>query len=373
LRFWFRFLEGARQQGDWRRVRREEQRLFGSTDTGTGVFRIRLRSTPPVTTLANRPGAYREWPIEIAYMGYGPVQRRKSRRPTTVFEPTRPFIDAGQAFTFDLLFDPNATADDRRRIYESLWAWTHLGGFGARARRGWGSLALRSPLDMSPAPVLQTDESQLETRIRCGIADILASASAPALASYSHWFSGASVRCPHFAADWQQAMAWIGRKFIDYRSNWSRLRGTTPGPCASDHDVILEYLKPGAGGGTPITAPARAAFGLPHNYTFSRLRQAGWNPYQASVTARVTRKAGAAAIDRRSSPLFVRLHPLSAGRVAVAVMFVPAALLPGDGTAEIQIEPVYDDRRIPSRSSQPAAVGVPLPDYRAVQDFFNAL
>jgi CRISPR-associated protein Cmr1 len=382
LRFWFRFIEGARQNGDWRKVREKERRLFGSTDTGVSALRIKLTSVPRVTQVSRIPAEYREWPIEIAYMGYGPIELRRFTKPerearqaagmpTTVFEPKREFIDAGEEFGFDLIFQSSASIEDTQHVYEALWMWTHLGGFGSRARRGWGSLKLEGPAGLNPAPLAEADSKKLKAKLEAGVSGILAGSPLPQEARYSHWFASGAIYCSAEAYNWQGAMKWIGGKLIAYRSNWKRKKG--PKPCFADHGLIQDYLKPPPTGGEPKIAPMRAAFGLPHNYTFGGLRDAGWNPYQASVTARVLRGDRHEGLDRRASPIFVRIHGLDHGKVAVLITVIPSDLLPKDGKSEIQVEPTYDDKRFPTRSYEPAIVHVPPPDYAAIYGFLNSL
>lgn len=139
LRFWFRFAEGARQDGDLGKVHQAEDRLFGSAGEGTGLFRVRLRRRRPIISPAKSDEF--EWSMQMGYLGYGPVGFKRGGG----CEPKRSFIAPKQPIEFDLVFTKKATVSDVQRVYESLWLWTHLGGFGSRARRGWGSLAMEEP------------------------------------------------------------------------------------------------------------------------------------------------------------------------------------------------------------------------------------
>lgn len=402
LRFWFRFAEGGRQGGSWQKVKGEEDRLFGGQERGVGVFRIRLSGTPPrVTPLPAVPPWYKEWPLSIMYMGYGCATRRKldekekerrnkatPRIPTQVFEPARSFIDAGELFEFDLLFTADSQPDDRRKIYEALWLWTHLGGFGSRARRGWGSLQLIEPnAGHVPAPSSAGDCETLRKAIEKGIAEIIPD-TPPTTAEYTHWFAGAKVLVPKIQSNWQESMKWIGDKFIAFRSNSTKFKVPRPGPgdhCWPDHDLLRNYLLPrGNGYVSPTNPPVRAVFGLPQNYGFGGLAQGSkaQNPNKATVKARFNtrRSDGSIAeevIDRRASPLLIRLHPVQNG-VAVVITVVPSTFLPKqNGGAEIRFEPVYDDpgkqNSLPIGHRPPIEHTAPPTDWQTLNQFLATL
>jgi CRISPR-associated protein Cmr1 len=400
LRFWFRFIEGARQNGDWRRVREEEQRLFGSMNTGIGTFRIRMTRPSAVT---GRFGVlqYREWPPEIGYMGYGPIELRRltqaekdawkaAGKSTTVFEPKQDFIDAGCDLKFDLVFPSSAPEQDQVRIYEALWLWTHLGGFGSRARRGWGSLELLLPATFKPSPVTAKTGRELCDGLLCGINELIGTTPLASTPEYSYWFRDARILVPHVGQDWQGGMRWMGDKFIRFRSNATKFKFTFPPtgskyPCWTDHDLLRNYLlPPGKGFVRPPVAPMRAVFGLPQNYGFGDLARGSnaQNPNRAAVKARHTtqRPDGSRqeeVIDRRASPLFVRLHPVQNG-IAVVITVVPSALLPRqNGLADIRFEPVYDDptrRGVLPIGHHPPIEHVPPPaDWKTLDDFLATL
>ncbi|MGH8546392.1 MAG: type III-B CRISPR module RAMP protein Cmr1, partial [Gammaproteobacteria bacterium] len=304
LRFWFRFVEGARQHGDWKKVKLEEDRLFGSSESGVGSFRIKLKSPlPSVTRLSSVPPNYDEWPLPIMYLGYGCVKlrrftdadkegRRKKRLPTTVFQPARPFIDVGQNLSFEITLNRVARDADLQKLYESIWLWTHLGGFGSRSRRGWGSLQLVEPRQgFAPAPVDEKDLTTLKSEIENGITGML-SGTIPSDARFTHWFSGCRIVAPRIESDWEKAMTWLGSKMITFRSNYRDNRPPKTKsypPCWSDHDLVRNYLLTAAGGYVkPTSPPKRAVFGLPQNYGFFSLSNGpnAQNPSKATITAR---------------------------------------------------------------------------------------
>lgn len=390
LRFWFRFAEGARQGGDVKAVKAEEDRLFGSSESGAGVFRLTLTDLlPKVTELRQVPESYREWPIEIMYMGYGCIalrkfgrnrdeaEREKERRRaagllTTVFEPCRSFIDAGELLTFRIMFNREVQPGDDQRIYHALWLWTHLGGFGSRSRRGWGSLVLQDPvLNLLPSPVSGRTKDEVQKSIAAGIASIMGNSNLPAKAEYTHWFGDARMICPFVGSSWEEAMIWIGNRLIAYRSNFSRKRfgpqGMKKYPCWDDHELLLKYLKPPPEHRDPEAPPQRALFGLPQNYTFSeRSLPKGQN--KGRVTATFKNEHGQdAAIDRRSSPLLVHFHPITGG-VAVLVTFVPSQFLPSQ--SQITFAHDFDD----TAPYAPVPISVPFPssnDWTPISKFLQ--
>lgn len=379
LRFWFRFAEGARQGGNLTEVRQAEDRLFGSAGEGTGLFRVRLRSRPVIF-----PAKSEEWSIAMGYLGYGPVGKRS-------------FIAPKQQIEFDFVFTKKATNSDIQRVYESLWLWTHLGGFGSRARRGWGSLALQEPATgFVPRVIVDGDKEQIETQIRDGIANIVGTGSLPVTASYTHWFSKARVLCPTVELDGIAAMESIAAKLIQFRSNSRRFHGAGPSsPCWGDHELLSKYLvEPEITSGVPnldyqlpSAAPRRSVFGLPQNYTFSRTTLPN-NPSMASVTAVwVDKKGHETEIDRRSSPLLLHFHKVNETQgkyqVAVIVTFVPAQMLPAattEGKSMIKFSPQYDPHDPPDpphcrpRSHTPPDHLVDPPnDWTTVETFLGTL
>ena len=186
-----------------------------------------------------------------------------------------------------------------------------LGGMGARSRKGFGSLALRS-LHVDGAsdwdPPSSPDELGRRIKALYGNgATGRASSSLPPITAISD-------HSRHLVATGAGAGAIVllnrlGREQVRYRS-WGQggkvLKNIkSERNFKEDHDLMKRQPW------QRDTHPERIAFGLPHNYV-GRNGQVG---------------PAAPGLDRRASPLFIHIH--ECGREAVAVVsFLSAEFLP---------------------------------------------
>lgn len=150
LRFWWRALAWSRY-GELKRIREEEARLFGSTDTGQSQVLLRLKPLDPLEAHLGEQEA-RSWSPNDwqSYIGYGLVHKQ--------LRPRRQYIKPG--FVFSLL----ASARNRDALQEMkapLRALGLLGGLGGRSRKGWGSLTL---IDLEGADEWRTPQNERDLK-----------------------------------------------------------------------------------------------------------------------------------------------------------------------------------------------------------------
>ena len=106
-----------------------EDAVFGGTTAHAGQSLWLLKPSaavaPAATNAAGLGPQYFTWSLAKQKRGY-----------------LQPHPDGGTPITFDLLFRPGATAEDRQRVRDAFWLWSILGGLGARTRRGFGAVEL---------------------------------------------------------------------------------------------------------------------------------------------------------------------------------------------------------------------------------------
>lgn len=135
LRFWFRAMMGSIVGNDLVRLKHLEALVFGATDISS-PFILRLADLPAPTladTLPPTPPS-----VGKSYLGFSMYSRSNEQ-----IRLARGCIPAGQNFTLSLRFKrPDQKLQDV--VLGSLWLLTNFGGIGARSRRGFGTLAVRS-------------------------------------------------------------------------------------------------------------------------------------------------------------------------------------------------------------------------------------
>ena len=116
----------------------------------------------------------------------------------------------------------------------------------------------------------------------------------------------------------------------------------------ADHDAMLAYLTTGKIG----RAPNRSAFGLPHNYFFTKSLR--------SVSGEVN-LMNAGSKGRRASPLLLHVQGLEDETFCVVATFLPARLIPEGREVEVS-----------GRGQVPRSVGLD-DDFSAVTGFLDRL
>ena len=349
LRFWWRALAWSRLHGDLEKIRQEEDALFGSTAGGQSLLSMRLApySAPPmvrkgeVLALSRTDGgAVGEG---ARYLGYGVIEAFPSRKKgTKAGELTRACLRAPFDFTVHMrLREREAGRDELGQrsasLVDALVCLGTQGGMGAKSRKGYGSLVIRS------LQVNGEERWRLPQTLR-DLRDAFVPLRRDHDAAGQPVYTALSGQARHvlLSSDKTQPMELldlVGRELMRYRS-WGHhgkvLGDGSEKEFQDDHDLMH--------GNRRNKHPRRIAFGLPHNYGKKFDKQVG--PHDKEL-------------DRRASPLFIHIH--ECGDTPIAVLsFLPARFLP-EGRSDISVGG--------SRVRQ-----TPEPDlYRPIHKFLNRL
>ncbi len=317
LRFWWRALAWRRHDGDLEAIREREDQLFGSAGGGQSRVRMRLAPSDEAPQVCEKgsvltvPGGDRPVGDGARYLGYGVMEAFASRhKGTEKGQLTRACLRAPFDFTVQMRCGA-LDEEDRSLLRDALIALGTIGGMGARSRKGYGSLALRS---------LRVDggESWKAPRSPKELGDAIRSLGSPQRARTPVEYTAFSEGTRHVLLSGGriaslEMLNLVGREMIRYRS-WGRDGKILGGVQAErnfpgDHHLIK--------GGRAAKPPRRIAFGLPHT---QRVQPMG-------------------KLDRRASPLLIHIHECEDAPVAV-LSFLPARFLPGKAEISVGGDPV---------------------------------
>lgn len=331
LRFWLRALLGG-VMGDKNldALRQAEATVFGSTDSASPVVVrvhhpnvLRTVSFSQLTEWDNRTRHYGKKP-GIAYLFFAARGTRT--------EPERHAIQAGTSFNIELLLRPGAKTDHAfEQAYAALWLLTHLGGIGARSRRGAGSLQVTKIIEATdslsgfPPLEVQSDTPKgLQQELQQGLKQLReilmrimgtsASITPPSTFDVLHPDACKIWVVEKAFGSWKDALDSIGQQM-------QRFRNRRP----PDYQNVKNAVQ-----GQPLTQPVqRSAFGLPIVFFFRSLynqyQQQGMNEQQARAAA--TGILEAREHDRRASPLFIRVTRLMNCKYALVLTLFEAKML----------------------------------------------
>ena len=317
LRFWWRALAWRRCGGDLKAIQREEDALFGSAGGGQSRLIMRLASTSNPQSMISKGRA-----LTVSagngsvvgegarYLGYGVMEAFASQRKgTKAGELTRACLRAPFEFSVQLrgrdLSDPQLLS-----LRRALSALGILGGMGARSRKGYGSLVLRSLCE-------EGVERWRPPHDIAGLKKEISGLSGDREVSALPEFTAVSDRTRHVLLSSSkkepvELLDIVGRELVRYRS-WGykgRILGEKPERnFKNDRNLMKEHMLGRS------AHPRRIAFGLPHNYGKRKDQQV--DPME---------------FDRRASPLFIHIHECNALPVAV-LSFLPARFLPENRSA----------------------------------------
>jgi len=283
-------------------------------------------------------------------------------------------LAAGAKVTLTLLLRPERASglppEALPRVLGAVKLLGLIGGLGARARRGWGSLALSS---------LEGPDGAFECPIdvasyRREVAELCGAPSVEAEPPYTAFWRGSriDVSLPNGAGaeerdadvapgpragdvsvarrDWSSVLNRAGSEMLRYRG-YGRAGGggahmTTEGREAEqnfkdDHDLVRDVLNRRH----VRSAPRRAVFGLPHNYFFSSDKaKAEVGPVLKAGTGGRSEDGGGT-LDRRGSPLLLHIHQFPTGECIAVHALLWSRFLPAG--AEIAI----NSTRVPAPTS----------------------
>ncbi|MFP4598254.1 MAG: type III-B CRISPR module RAMP protein Cmr1 [Persicimonas sp.] len=342
LRFWWRALAWQRLDGDLQKIYDQEADLFGSASGGQAEFLLDVAGDFPEplqkgTKLREKVESGKVVGPGARYLGYGVMHAFGSKRKKTeAGQLTRACLSPGFEFTVRLALKPrkNGTdADKALEIRNALICLGLFGGLGSKARKGYGSVSLRS---IDGEPIAVTPQSFARTLLKVA-SDVGESTGEPAYTAWSDKLRVGAYLGPS-KLNGLQLLDSIGRELIWFRSNGRVPRdgpdrevlGDPVDPETrrfwADHDLMAAVASRGE---AVKSHPERVVFGLPHNYFFSSIRKgAGVEPVDH---------------DRRASPLLLHVHHFDSHGPAVIVSFWPANFLPDDeklsvGRSKVPVE-----------------------------------
>lgn len=336
LRWWLRAVAGADRPLE--EVRRIEDELFG--DTGRGSM-VRLRTRPGAGLVPSRdlrtlqtpdlnsaalagrwgdPAAAGRLRIRspqglemssnpVFYLAFGAITGGALRRP---FLPpdAKGFLDVTWV---------RAPDDELRRLFDqSLWAWLHLGGIGAKSRKGFGSL------QRLPAGSRQDFVDQMKSMLSRwpqAHPDPQWTRFSPG----SRIFLGAEEE-----RTWQDALSLLGSWLIAFRRRYGH-----PGDTRSANGTPLkgrdyEWLDP-TSPHKLANFPDRAGFGLPLPFR-RKNRQTGQTESEMVIWDSGQGDA------RRASPLLLHVAHVGSGYLPV-LTYLPAQFLPAGAQLRFKRRP----------------------------------
>jgi CRISPR-associated protein Cmr1 len=339
LRWWFRAVAGGRWGGDLERVRKEEARLFGSTDRRS-MLTVRALSGPPSSrqplgtartakelarlwgdespdTIQRLKLIHRETKAEInsnpvAYLGFGPISMGNTRSYLLPENPAR----------LDLLWQPAPPDGEAGEVFQdALWAWFNLGGLGSKSRKGFGSLRRKED---SPAT-----REKLADKIKELLGKFRTFDREP---EWTHFSAHSRIYLASRTANsWQEAMEWLGAWMIAFRRRYGY-----PGDTRTIDGVALanrdyEWAAP-KGRHLRDAVPDRAGFGLPLPFQ----RQNAGETVTWDLEDEEEDESGKD--TRRASPLI--LHVSRIGNLYMPVLtYMPARFLPEGGRLRFKKPP----------------------------------
>ena len=318
LRFWWRALmwwHGIHETSD---LKKQEDALFGCSDSRIGQSQFLLRIEAPAKASAlnvgmilskngKREGNSQDVVGEGArYLGYGLMGAFGEKGGKL----TRSCLLAPSEFLLHVHFKPEASQADCQQIQDALKLLGLCGGLGSRARRGFGSLSLVSlTRDGAVVWTAPSIAQEWERELRSALGHLSESSG---IAEWTGFCRGQSkaLLLSSSATSPLEMLGQMGRDFTFFRS-WGR-NGKVLGLDSEklfqdDHDLMKTPA------GSRNHHPRRIAFGLPHNYGKDAEQQVA--PADKDY-------------DRRASALFFHIHQPSAQRSPLGVLlYLPSRFL----------------------------------------------
>ncbi|MEW6637750.1 MAG: type III-B CRISPR module RAMP protein Cmr1 [Actinomycetota bacterium] len=335
LRFWWRALAWSRY-GDLKKIREEEDRLFGSTNTGQSMFLAKVKEDD-VSSLSTG----KQVSGGIAYLGYGIAEYKRERRRV---ETIRDAIAPGSQFLLQISFKKGAEVH-RDELLNTLWCLTNLGGMGSRSRRGFGSMVV-TEVEGGKYPSIPRSANELKEQIEQKLREFRIH-ELHKLPEYTALSGHTTVMIwPLHTRSWEQALEKVGSRLNAYRSSRQERN------FLDDRNLIRDYAY---GRAHPSYAPRRTIFGLPHNYFF------------VDTKTNIPISGPSRERDRRASPLFMHLHQLENKELVAVLSLIPASFLPKGSKAKVG-PAVQNKRRIADE-----VLVRPPNDFSPIKEFLSSL
>jgi CRISPR-associated protein Cmr1 len=325
LRFWYRAIDPCYSMAWESSWMTREARFFGGTAHGAGQspFLVRIGSSPPSMLKWSElrvgrfnQGQGRERRNGLVYLGFPFQLRRQSERLGRQNE--RNAIAPGHRFSVRCLLPNNALGEKlRQALVASCWLLGHLGSAGSRARRGFGSLALR---EWSPSRGEWPELDELSLLSNSAEPESWLIGLQQARQVFAKWFpdnagsNNERLQHPHLGPSfrtvlqsrsfprqqWDAALNHMGRLLQDFR-----LRRQPDYEAIKDHVSRRRPLQ---------TTPSRASFGLPLTFRYASVqgRPVTFVPFDRERRLPLERHGSLlhlrlAAIGDQFYPLFIRL------------------------------------------------------------------
>lgn len=292
-------------------------------------------------------------------------------------------IHPDQSFQLRLRVAPNRpgeSAQNRKtlctRIGLSIWLALHLGGIGARSRRGFGSLQLTeltatdfpSNIDLSPLPT--GDDAAIWFGALCDRLLLIRNALGGFSGGHHPHLAGVRLKLLPMGFDtWENALNSGGRALQDFRQRLSPDYGNVKAHmCHVQRGAIYAGVTPGL----LQQGPDRSAFGLPLTFRYSSVTREVRDP-RTGVTVEVplemtfAARRGSEAIDRSASPIHLRIAKIGQ-RFYPLFLWLPSNLLPPG--ARLVDRQRYGKAHSEEQQSQHR---FPVPPNTVLERFWNSL
>jgi len=145
MRFWYRAIDPE--------YRKHEDEIFGSADTGQGLFLLTLdrQILGSYTVKRDHYNGYNKvvkpdtCPEHSSNNNNSWTRNGNNYLGFSLSMNSNKAIPAGETFTMKLLFCNKVNLEEsQKKILASIWLLGHIGGLGSRSRRGFGTIALQS-------------------------------------------------------------------------------------------------------------------------------------------------------------------------------------------------------------------------------------
>lgn len=344
LRFWWRALNWGRvlkaaandPEQALKALHAEEGALFGqASDRGNSHQSLvwlnsRLRNAQVVRHSANDDSLK-----NVAYLlGLG-LWSNNDKGPAGHRGIQRDYLQAGATVELELSFLPAASAEQITQTRQAAMALGFFGGLGSRDRRGLGSLALQSTINIDGQKKQITELDDIRQFVK-GLAF-----SAPPEAPLTAFTQGTRIDASAKGNDVFRVLRTVSNQLQAYRD------GTVGGSRLNNFPDDRNLARKAQEGQRIDTLPRRATFGMPHNYQ--------WGTPKLDITPASSER------NRRASPLFIHIHEFPDGSVVAIQTLMGTTFLP-TGT-EIEL------KSYPSKKTQ--TMPLSTMDYQVIHDYLD--
>lgn len=319
LRFWWRTLQHGMTVSE---LQKKEAAIFGSSRQSVGQSKVRMRlKNVDLAPQVDADDVFEHGRLSGAhYLGYG-MMNPKGRL-------DRAFRPSG-VFDVEIRYAPSLTPTHAEEIRSALIYLGTFGALGSRARKGFGSLNLINLSSHASNEDLPSVKNRLAE---------LSRTSHQVTAEWTAWSSKSRIVLYKSESSCLDSLNNFGKRLGDFRLWQGNPKESN---FVDDHDSIYEYLKKGT---RPNRVPARAVFGLPHNYFYRSLSKIEERKFVKAEIVPAERIDGKL-LTRRASPLFVNFQKHSEKTTEIIAAFLPSKFLPKGQKLSIKDTSSYQTTR----------------------------